>query len=381
MKVLYIFHETGEHNGAWKSAHNLLLKLRRSGIDLLILTPDKHEITNILKEEKFNVKSIKVVWYNRRAINHLSYKIERIPYEIRRIILGKIWMFKAGRIVKSFSPDIIHSNSSVFFLGYDLAKKYNIPHVWHIREYGKEDFNLDTLPTRKRLDEHISYNICISKCLRAKRGLADDVRTTVIYNGIRDKKETSLFYPKDKFILYVGSLNEGKGIKDILDAWKSYTNYSEDSFKLLIAGGKPNQIKQWKNYLGSQKIRDNIEFLGKRDDVFSLMSHARALIVGSYSEAFGRVTAEAMFCGCLVIGRNTAGTKEQFDNGLSLTHNEIGLRFYTKEDLVQQIMKSIEMNEEEYLGFAKRAQRTVTTLYSSETNLQKVLAFYDEIIS
>lgn len=40
-----------------------------------------------------------------------------------------------------------------------------------------------------------------------------------------------------------------------------------------------------------------------------------ALIVPSPFEAFGLITAEAMFNKCLVIGRDTAGTKEQFDNG------------------------------------------------------------------
>ena len=45
------------------------------------------------------------------------------------------------------------------------------------------------------------------------------------------------------------------------------------------------------------------------------MSKALALFVPSSFEGFGFITVEAMFCGCLVIGRNTGGTKEQFDNG------------------------------------------------------------------
>lgn len=45
------------------------------------------------------------------------------------------------------------------------------------------------------------------------------------------------------------------------------------------------------------------------------MNRATALIVPSPFEAFGLITAEAMFNKCLVIGKDTAGTKEQFDNG------------------------------------------------------------------
>lgn len=63
-------------------------------------------------------------------------------------------------------------------------------------------------------------------------------------------------------------------------------------------------------------IASQVVFLGMRKDIYSLMKDAMALIVPSYWEGFGFITTEAMFNGCLVIGRNTSGTKEQFDNGL-----------------------------------------------------------------
>jgi len=47
-----------------------------------------------------------------------------------------------------------------------------------------------------------------------------------------------------------------------------------------------------------------------RDDVYAIMSRATALIVPSHFEGFGRITAEAMFNGCLVAGYNSAGTRE-----------------------------------------------------------------------
>ena len=55
---------------------------------------------------------------------------------------------------------------------------------------------------------------------------------------------------------------------------------------------------------------DNVKFLGIRKDIYSLMKNAMALVVSSPSEGFGFITVEAMLNGCLVIGRNTAGTKE-----------------------------------------------------------------------
>lgn len=59
-----------------------------------------------------------------------------------------------------------------------------------------------------------------------------------------------------------------------------------------------------------------VKFLGRRDDVYELMAQSEMLIVPSIFEGFGFITAEGMANGCVVLGRNTAGTKEQFDVGL-----------------------------------------------------------------
>ena len=383
MRVLFFLHETGAHNGAWKSAYNLLCGLRDKGIDLCIITPDRQELYKILKKEDFRVISVKVVWNNRLLDDTLSYKIERIPYDFRRKVLSIFWWIRVSRIIKSFHPDIIHTNSSVFYLSYDIAKYYKIPHVWHIREYGGKDFNLDLYPTERRINENISNYICIAKDLERDKGLYGNPKSQVVYNGILSTNRITHNSTKDNYFLFVGSLVSGKGIKDILDAWHLYKKRNKDSnYVLKIAGGKKTEIENWQKYIdtiGAQN--DEIEFLGIRDDVYSLMSHCKSLIMGSYFEAFGRVTAEAMFCGSLVIGRDTAGTKEQFDNGVFVTGKEIGLRFHDVNSLTAQIEKVATMGCKEYDEFIDRAQKTVAQLYSNEAYVDGVLRVYHSIIS
>lgn len=63
------------------------------------------------------------------------------------------------------------------------------------------------------------------------------------------------------------------------------------------------------------------------------MAEASAIIISSQSEGFGRVMAEAMYNGCLVDGKNAAGIKEQFDNGLQFCDQEIGIRYSDYGDL------------------------------------------------
>ena len=61
------------------------------------------------------------------------------------------------------------------------------------------------------------------------------------------------------------------------------------------------------------------------------------LIVPSKCEGFGLVTVEGMLNGSLVVGKDTGGTKEQFDNGKSFCGKEIGLRYNTEKDYENKI--------------------------------------------
>ena len=118
-----------------------------------------------------------------------------------------------------------------------------------------------------------------------------------------------------------------------------------------------------------------------RKDILSLYKEAKALIVPSLSEGFGFITAEAMFCGCLVIGNDTAGTKEQFDNGLEMTGEEIALRYTKQEELVQHLIDVTNEPIKHYEPMILRAQQVVTQLYSTETHAERVYEFYNYILN
>ena len=109
------------------------------------------------------------------------------------------------------------------------------------------------------------------------------------------------------------------------------------------------------------------------------MSNAKALIVASRCEAFGFITAEAMFCGCPVIGHNTGGTKIQFDNGLKLKGKEIGFRYQTEEEL-EQCMNDLTNNRAKISPMLVDAQDSVVQLYSIENNVNIVFQYYQDIM-
>jgi glycosyltransferase involved in cell wall biosynthesis len=123
-----------------------------------------------------------------------------------------------------------------------------------------------------------------------------------------------------------------------------------------------------------------VVFLGERSDISDIMRQARALIIPSRFEGFGLCMPEAMFQGCLAIGHNTAGTKEQLDNGLELTGKEIALRYNTIEELTQLLKTVTERPSSDFDGYRLRAFDTVNQLYSSESNANSIYKFYNDII-
>jgi len=381
MKILFILHETSIHNGSWKSACNLLTGLRDNGIELMIVCPDKDGAYKFLIENGFNVVELKYYWNSDVFNPSLKQRIKYIPRIIRQKYYEYRWLRKAVKLCQDFKPDIIHSNSSVITCGFKLANRLNIPHIWHVREYGDLDFSLK-LTESNRLLQLNKYSINVTKGVKSHRHCvqyADNQR--VVYDGVYPCHRIHKIEVDKSDFLYVGSLNKGKGISDLLDAWKkAKENKCLTSFKLKICGGTDSDIADWLHYCSENGITDT-KWLGKRDDVDKLMQHARAVVVPSFFEAFGRVMPEAIANGALVIGRNTAGTKEQFDNGLKISGREIGLRFESVQELTEQIVNVAKNSPEYYNPYITAGQRIFEQLYTNEVNIAKTIEFYNYVMS
>ena len=73
------------------------------------------------------------------------------------------------KVVKEQSIDIIHTNSSVLNTGGILAVMTGVPHVWHIREFGQEDFGFFSVWKYERIcrfmNSHSDKVIAISQAV------------------------------------------------------------------------------------------------------------------------------------------------------------------------------------------------------------------------
>ena len=128
----------------------------------------------------------------------------------------------------------------------------------------------------------------------------------VICNGISDKlKDQKINYEKQKYILYVGSLNKRKNLEGLI---KAFVNISDKvPHDLVIAGAKQGLYK------GTGAINHSrIKYLGfvKDDELIELYRNAALFVFPSFYEGFGLPVLEAMVLGCPVITSNTSSIPE-----------------------------------------------------------------------
>lgn len=380
MKILYISVKGG---GSYKALINMLDGLSFYNIDPIVVLDKSSDLKSELIER--NIKQINLDYRSSFWPRISSWKdIIKYPWRVISIPLKNYFaVLKLVKIVKKNKIDIIHTNVGVINIGHKAAIKCNVPHVWHLREYQDLDFHIRQFPTKgsflKNLEHSNNYSVAITEGIFNHFKL-NTRNSNWIYDGVLPEKNTNFVASKEKYFLFVGNITQNKGVSELIDAFIQFSEYDQD-FELRIIG-KANENSYMRSLI--LKVRENglenrIKFLGYCNNVHAYMSTATALIVPSEFEGFGFITAEAMFNGCLVIGKNTGGTKEQFDNGLKYTGSEIAVRYSTIKDL-ETIMKQIKFKGiEAYFKMIKDAQLVVTNLYTIEQNTIKIKGVYDQL--
>ncbi|MGM9746973.1 MAG: glycosyltransferase family 4 protein [Paludibacteraceae bacterium] len=388
MRVLFVLHFGAANDGSSTALRRFLPLLQARGVEPLVILPLKGNLRVVLMQSNIPAVSLK---YNYRFSVYppRASRQDKLLFLYRlvgRWLVNTCSMIQLLCIAKRFHPDIIHTNSSVCAIGYQVSRLLRVPHVWHIREYG---FTYCYMGRQlRRYQNKRSYTICITKDIQRYNKLINAPRSRVIYDGVLSIADLCYNIQKRPYFLFAGRIEKIKGVFSLLNAYAQYRKTCVRPLPLYIAGrevaGTDYAIKCHR-FVTENELTQCVQFLGARTDIMSLYQEATALIVPSLAEGFGFITAEAMFSGCLVVGNDVAGTKEQFDNGVELTGEEIALRYTQQEQLVQHMLDITDALEkgrftEQYEPMILRAQQVVQQLYTSERNAEQIYSFYHDIL-
>lgn len=386
MNILYVLNTTIPTNGATKSFMLMLQQLMQQGVTPTVILPNRDGI--FLELQRMGVHVL-ITNYRDATYSYLNTRMDYlkfIPRTIARIILNRRAVRYLTESVKNTNPTIIHSNVSVLGIGFSLSRRLNVPHIYHIREFADLDFNMHYFPSKasflRRLNAPLSYSISITKVVEQYHHQNGRPTSRVIYNGISYRQHEMPHLPKQPFFLFAGRIEPAKGLDHLLAAYARYVHLSPQTIMpLKVAGRVHDKIfsKNIDQFIQQQSIHSWVKFVGEQSNLSSLMQQATAIIVPSPNEAFGRVLAEAMFNGCLCIALNTAGTREQMDNGKQTQGDEIALRYDTEDDLIRLLIEVSSHKPDHYNAYRQRAFKTVNQLYTIEQNAKNVLMFYQSI--
>ena len=380
MRVLYIS-QSSHLYGSGRALYNILSGLQRGKEvqSIVVLPDDKGELYRSLIQIGITPVILPISAWVYPPYNTFRDKIAYL-YRLFRILLQSLKAFiELSKIIKEIKPDIIHTNVGVIHIGYLVAKRYHIRHIWHIREFQDLHFGWTPIPSNKsfirKLHSRENFSVSISKALFSHYELGANAK--VIYDGVFDETDIpNQVNEKKNYFLYVGNIYEGKGVREAVEGFLSFSK-SYHGYEFWLAG--EGALMQWLNNIA--ETEPSIKPLGYRNDINYLMQGAMALIVPSRFEGFGFISVEAMLNYCLVIGHNVAGIKEQFDNGLEFTGKEIGLRYEGINGLVSAMQSVVMKPENDFKEMTDCAYKTVREYYSIQKDTQELLTLYKILLN
>lgn len=314
MKALFVTH-CNDLSGANKSFLSIVQQLKAKMEIVVLCNNSKGLLKEKLQLEGIEVLTANYSWW------YISPRTNPIKQIYRNYVDKKKYNTEwlTSRLVdslKEYKFDFVYTNTSVIDAGMRISKILCIPHIWHIREFGEEDFGFLPILSKNVYIETFQASekiIVISDALKEKYlQFIPKEKITRIYNGFEiekllgNGKEISNNHPIN--ILITGQVCKGKGQGQAIEAVNKLRkkNYN---IELYVAGSVDYSylnpiLDRISNY------NDWLHILGNCKDVYSLRNEMNIELVCSRSEAFGRVTLEAMLHGIPVVGSNAGGTRE-----------------------------------------------------------------------
>lgn len=325
MKICFFLHSAGMA-GAERVNLELIQALTKRDIECCAILPAKGPVIDVLQQYGVSTRIISYRPWMREAGAPFWKRFARIIVNLSRL-------FPVIRQIKAWKPDLVYTNTQTVCSGAVAAKIIGIAHVWHIHEFGYEDFELVcdlgqsfTFSMIERLSDQI---IVSSEAVREKfKPYFTPEKLNLIYYAVSVQEEMmsdtkqvfqSLKKIAEKRIMMVGTLHSGKRQEDAIRATAELIKKGIKVKLFLIGEGSRKYKTFLRRLIKENSLGKHVYLCGYVGNPFPLMKEANALLVCSRNEAFGRVTVEGMKAGIPVIGANSGGTSElivDYHNGL-----------------------------------------------------------------
>ncbi|CAN0447148.1 unnamed protein product [Laminaria digitata] len=370
-QTLLFFSHSSALYGAERSLLDLLIGLDQSRYRLIVALPSEGPLADKLRGHNIEVRiSAHQNWMGGKYF---------LLAAILRLGANLISFTRQWRWIKTEPIDLIYTNTSATPMGGMLSRYFNIPHLWHIREFipkgtgGK--FYYGKLFSFWFIEKASSKVVCNSHQL--KKELAPYItadKLTVVHNGIlreipADLKAKKAPSKESEVVLgMIGSIGPNKGIADGIETLSVLKKAGINS-RLLIAGdGLPKNKQVLRELANLHQVTDQIEWLGYLDDPSIVYERAHIILICSRWESFGRVAVEAGAAGCPVIASKRGGLLEVIEAGKTGLFYEPG-NIAALTNCIDTLLK----NPDLYQQISQYASKSVHDRFTTEKYVSKMV--------
>ena len=384
MTVLFIGC-VNDSGGAPRSMMSMIFNLKKYyKIEPIVITPlEKGVVNDFCKKNNITCYVVPyqdacITLGNNKLKNFLK-KVLAFRTKKRYFKLNQIALEKMDDILKKHHIDLIHTNINRVTLGNLISKKYKIPQIIHIREFGKEDYCIHYY--EKNIINDFKDNcvqfIAISDAVKDSWKLKGINNITTVYNGIdiiNNNIDKTICYDKKVNAVFCGNILFSKGQLQLLKAIRILPENVRHKFHVDFYGNSHTKfIKFIKLYIKIFKLEKYVSFKGYKKNIEEYLSQYNMGFLCSKKEGFGRVTIEYMMHGIPVIASNTGATPEIIKhrkNGFLYEYNNI-------KDLRDKIVEAYYCDNINTI--VAKAHLNVIENYSALRNAEEIYAIYKKI--
>ena len=297
MKVLHII--SGLNDGGAEAVLYSLIKSKSSTFHHTVISLlDMGKYGPLLKEAGVNVYCLNL--------------------SLSRFLLNFFSIFKLFKLIKKIKPNVvqtwmIHAN----FVGGIIARLAGVKNIiWGIHSTDLIDKSKFLTIFLNKLNSHLPRFIpnkviyCAQKCRDNNESMGYPVHKGVL---VRNGFDVSKFIPNnqsghafrnelnisDLFLIgNVGRFHPVKDYKTLLLALNKLKKKSHEKFHCILVGTNlDNDNLELTRLRHELDLKENISFIGQRNDIPAVMNAIDLFVLSSAAEAFSCVLNEAMACG------------------------------------------------------------------------------------
>ncbi len=177
-------------------------------------------------------------------------------------------------------------------------------------------------------------------------------------------------------IVTVGNIRHVKGVDVLLRAMPSVIeSYPKATLLIIGSVNEPEHCLELKNLIADLNLSSNVKFLGKSDQVFSLLKACDIFCLPSRTEGMSNALLEAMACGLPCVATAVGGTPEVIadgENGYLVTSEDAqGLA-----DRIVCLLRKPHLADA--LGAAARV--TVEKRFSAHRMVEDMMTAYERVL-